>query len=331
MPQAQIFISYRRDDAAGYARAVYDELARHFGAERVFMDVDDIDAGLPFAEVIEQAVGESKVLLVLIGRRWLGERDAAPRRIDEPTDFVAREVAMALAKRMRVIPVLLDGATMPGETQLPGMLKPLAGRNAIELGNARFSADIEHLVKALREALGEPAGVKAPAPARLRMTLGWAVAGALLAIAVVAAVWLAIPRGEGPVSAGRPAASAAPSATTRPDINGAWQAEVTYDWPGAHYVERFEFGGEAGEVHGSASFLGLGRGLLEGDARAGDLRFVTRTKELMSGDETVHRYRARLVGSELHFVMQTEGGTSTHVPVEFVARRVVPAASQANR
>src|SRR5882672_2571322 len=100
MRTAQIFISYRRDDAAGYARAVYDELARHFGAERVFIDVDDIAAGQAFDEVIRRAVGTSQVLLVLIGKRWLGERDGAPARISEAGDFVRIEVAAALARGM---------------------------------------------------------------------------------------------------------------------------------------------------------------------------------------------------------------------------------------
>ena len=73
MPAPQIFISYRRDDAAGYARAVGDELARHFGAERVFIDVDDIGAGLAFDDAIRQAVGASRVLLlVMMGKRWQG-------------------------------------------------------------------------------------------------------------------------------------------------------------------------------------------------------------------------------------------------------------------
>ena len=105
--------------SAGYARAVYDELARHFGAERVFIDVDDIRAGQAFTDVIERAVGESEVLLVLIGKRWLGERADGPPRIGDPGDFVALEVAAGLAKGMSVIPLLLDGATMPSAAQLP--------------------------------------------------------------------------------------------------------------------------------------------------------------------------------------------------------------------
>jgi len=45
----------------------------------------------------------------------------------------------------------------------------------------------------------------------------------------------------------------------------------------------------------------------------------------------VHRYRGQLVGDELRFVMQTEGGGSAHVPVEFVARRTAASAPADNR
>lgn len=74
MPAAQVFISYRRDDSAGYARAIAAELAQHYGAGRVFMDVDDIAAGQGFAEAIQRAVGESSVLLVLIDRRLVARK-----------------------------------------------------------------------------------------------------------------------------------------------------------------------------------------------------------------------------------------------------------------
>ena len=346
MQLAQIFISYRRDDAAGYARAVYDELARQFGADRVFIDVDDIDAGQAFDEVIQRAVGESKVLLVLIGKRWQGEREGLPPRISEPGDLVRQEVAAALARGMRVIPLLLDGATMPTEAQLPDVLRPLTRRNALEIGNTRFAADIARLVAALREALGEPAAAPAATPAsgaprataRRSAVRWWWLAGALLVVGTLAVLWLlrAPSRGDIAASSGRPDATATPAepGAARPAIDGEWQAEVNYDWPNARYVERFTFAGEAGELHGSASFLGVRRGVLEGSTEPGGLRFVTRTGEAAGvggSAETVHRYRGRLDGSEIRFVMQTEGGGASHVPVEFVARRVAQASSPVGR
>jgi hypothetical protein len=93
------------------------------------------------------------------------------------------------------------------------------------------------------------------------------------------------------------------------------------------------FAGEGAALHGSASFLGVARGVLEGGVDGAQLRFVTRTNELGGAADAalVHRYRAQLVGDELRFVMQTEGGSSSHVPVEFVARRAAASGPTGNR
>ena len=324
MQQPQIFISYRRDDAAGYARAVNDELVRSFGAGSVFIDVDDIQAGLPFSEIIQRSVGSSAVLLALIGKRWRGERDGAAPRIFEPGDFVRQEVAAALAKGLRVIPLLLDGAAIPDAAQLPPELRALAGRNALELDNTRFEADMARLVRELRAALG--AAAAAPTSTRRWARTSWWLAAALVGAAAMGALWQA-QRSTAPLSSSRGEPGAA---TARAAVNGDWQADVTYDWDNARFTERFSFGGEAGQLHGSASFLGVPRGVLEGRVDAGGVEFVVRTTE-STGAALVHRYRARLAADELRFVMQTEGGTSAHVPIEFAARRVTPAASQPGR
>ena len=125
----------------------------------------------------------------------------------------------------------------------------------------------------------------------------------------------------------------APVPAARAQVNGDWQADVTYDWNNARFSERFKFGGEADALHGSASFLRVARGVLEGRVDGAGVSFVTRTSESGgSGDSAVvHRYRGRLAGDELRFVMQTEGGSSPHVPVEFVARRVASAGPPASR
>lgn len=310
----RIFISYRRDDSAGYARAVHEALVRRFDAAQVFMDVDDIGAGQRFVEVIRQAVGETQVLLVLIGRRWRGERDGAAARLDDPADFVRLEVAAALAGGVRVIPLLLDGAEMPAEAQLPPDLRALAGRNALTLSNASFAADLARLEAVLREPGGAPPVALATEP-RSGLARHAVIVAALILALGAAAFWV-WQRGR-PVAA--ESAATAPSAPLAA-VAGAWQAQVRYDWPNADYAEHFTFSVDAGELRGSASFLGVPRGVLEGRVEADGVRFVTRTPE-QPGGEAVHRYRGRLVGGELRFTMQTEGGASAHVPVEFVARR----------
>ena len=139
MGNGLIFISYRREDSAGFARAIYDQLVSRFSKARVFMDVDAIEPGLAFDEVIARAVGRCEVVLVMIGKRWLEPNAGGEPRINDPKDFVRVEIIAALSRNVRVIPVLLDGAVMPTEEVLPEPLRPLSRRNAIEVGNTRFS------------------------------------------------------------------------------------------------------------------------------------------------------------------------------------------------
>ena len=152
----QIFISYRRADSAGYARAVADALSTSFGEQRVFIDVDDIAAGQPFAEVITQAMGSSAALLVVIGPGWLARRADGSSRLDDPADLVRQEVATGLAAGLRVVPLLVDGAAMPDAQQLPEPLRALAGRNAVELRHAHFGADMQRLAASLRQGCLQP-------------------------------------------------------------------------------------------------------------------------------------------------------------------------------
>lgn len=335
MRPVQVFISYRRDDTAGYARAICDELATHFGADRVFIDVDDIQPGQPFAEIIQREVGAAKVLLVLIGQRWRGERDGAAPRIEDAADLVRQEVAAGLASTARVIPVLLDGATMPTELQLPEDVRALAGRNALEIDDTRYADDINRLVAAVRAASGEPpelAGVPAPTATNNGTR---AVAVTLLVLVVVAGMaglqrWGTREADAPTVVSERPAAQ---PLATRPDINGAWQAQVRYGWSNTPHLERFDLRGDVNALHGTASFLGVPRGVLEGQVESGELRFVTRTNELVDGASRalVHRYSGRWVGGAIRFVMQTEGGSSPHGPVEFVARRDSAVSAVTNR
>ena len=311
MARGSIFISYRRDDAAGYARALGDRLARRYGADRVFVDVDDIAAGQRFDSVIESALSGADIVLVLIGKRWRGERDGRAARIDEPDDRVRHEVATALAGGARVIPVLLDGAPMPDAQSLPSPLQGLAAWQAVELGNSRFEADVQRLLDAVDGAFGT--GAKASRGFDRRWVVA-ALVGVALAVGSGAWWW----RSRGP-------AGPAPTSVARPAVNGTWRAEVEYDWPNARHTERFEFGGEGSSLHGSASFLGVPRGIEEGRIDAGKVWFVTRTAEAMGETrrDTLHRYVGSLVGDdELRLTMQTEGASTPHVAVAFVARRV---------
>ncbi len=152
--QGWVFISYRREDTAPYARLLQYELRERLPDVHVFMDVDSIEPGQNFVEAIEQAVGACEVMLVLIGRHWLGATDQdGRRRLDDPADLVRLEVQAALDRGIRVIPVLVDGVLVPRREQLPESLAALAGRNALELSHSRYPFDVNRLLSAVQGVL----------------------------------------------------------------------------------------------------------------------------------------------------------------------------------
>jgi hypothetical protein len=186
MGNGPIFISYRRDDSAGFARAIYDQLVQRFSRERVFMDVDAIEPGVPFDEATQRAVGQSEILLALIGRRWMEPQAGAGPRLNDPDDFVHIEIAAALSRNIRVIPVLLDGTSMPAEEALPEPLRALARRNAVEIRHSRFASDMERLVEAIRTTLGETGAPRTTRDATARKVTPRRLVGGLAVVAVLA-------------------------------------------------------------------------------------------------------------------------------------------------
>jgi tetratricopeptide (TPR) repeat protein len=177
----KIFINYRRDDSIGMAGRLHDRLAHTFGRARLFMDVDHIPAGTDFVAHLNSQVAECEVILVVIGPNWLGVKDEnGGRRLDDPDDFVAIEIAGALARDIRVIPVLVDGARMPKASELPDSLKPLARRHAVDVRHAHFGHDAEALVARMREVLCDHAA--GPGRWRVRAAIGAAAVAVLLLV-----------------------------------------------------------------------------------------------------------------------------------------------------
>jgi hypothetical protein len=157
----RIFISYRRADSGGWARSLHDHLEERLGTGRSFRDVA-MEPGVDFHEHVESLLDRCDVLLAVIGRRWASITDAdGRRRLDDPGDLVRREIARALERAdVQVIPVLVDGARMPTEDELPPDLAPLSRRQAVELTDVRWEYDVDGLTRRLRELVGE----KPPGP-----------------------------------------------------------------------------------------------------------------------------------------------------------------------
>ena len=151
---SKIIISYRRSDSAPVAGRIFDRLVQHYGKDSVFMDIDNIDLGVDFVEVLQDEVGKCDVLLAIIGPNWLNARDDDGNRcLDEPNDFVRVEIATALHRNIPVIPILLDGTKIPKSVQLPDNLKKLALRNALDVRHNSFHSDMDKLIQSLKKQL----------------------------------------------------------------------------------------------------------------------------------------------------------------------------------
>jgi hypothetical protein len=151
---SRIFISYRRDDASAYAGRLYDGLSLRFPGQ-VFMDVDTIAPGVDFVERIEESVGSADVLIAVIGRGWASAVDEdGKRRLEQPDDFVRLEVGTALERNIRVIPVLVGGASYPDADELPDDLDGLTRRNGLELRDNDWKGGTQRLVEAIEDVLG---------------------------------------------------------------------------------------------------------------------------------------------------------------------------------
>lgn len=153
-----IFVSYRREDTGGHAGRLFDRLVEHFGRERIFMDIDTIEPGEDFVTVIENAVGSCDILLAIIGRNWLTAGGTGTGRLDNPNDFVRIEIAAALRRDIRVVPVLVQRATVPKAQDLPEDLVKLTRRNAVELTDLRWQTDVDQLITVMERVLDKRSG-----------------------------------------------------------------------------------------------------------------------------------------------------------------------------
>jgi hypothetical protein len=158
----RVFISYRREDTRHVADRIHDRLAAHFGRKTVFKDVDSIPLGFDFRRALEEALEQSGVMLVVIGDRWLNLTDkTGKRRLDDENDFVRIEIEAALQRRIAVLPLLVDGASIPATSVLPASLGELAFQQGATIRpDPDFHNDMDRIIRALEAQgiKGEPVG-----------------------------------------------------------------------------------------------------------------------------------------------------------------------------
>ena len=329
-----VFISYRREDSSGYTGRVFDILSAEFGRENTFMDLDTIEGGDDFASVINQKISVSDVLVAVIGDRWLTVKDGSgTRRLDNPHDFVRIEIAEALQRGIRVIPVLVAGAAMPLPNDLPQDLRALCDRQAVEIRDSHFHQDAQELTQVLRGSLHglglrpEKANVKRLVPVLLGAVV--IVGAGILFVherqAAAPPATTAASGGTAPSAAGAvPAVDPKQRAPRVPrNVGGQWTATVKYDW-GDTYQESFDFEQDGDEISGTAGLLGQGRALQEGKITGNRISFITRTTTMLGSEryEDTHYYKGIVEVGAIRFTLVTDSRASEHTPVHFIAIRV---------
>jgi hypothetical protein len=161
----KIVISYRRQDSEAVAGRIRDRLVSHYGAESVFMDIDSIPFGTDFREHIKKVLGQTDIVLAIIGAHWTGARRGRPARIQEPNDPVRIEVERALEHAVPLVPVLVNAAQIPKPSDLPDSLQDLCYLNAAQVDSGRdFHPHVDRLIRSMDQMLGDKRPVAA-APA----------------------------------------------------------------------------------------------------------------------------------------------------------------------
>lgn len=190
----KIFISYRVQDTAGETGRLVDALKQHFSDDQIFMDIENLEPGADFTKAIERSLSTCDVFLAVIGPHWLGEKDGEPR-INNPNDWVRLEVGTALNRDIRVVPVLVNGGTLPAAEQLPEDLQPLLRRQSIEISNKRWRYDTDQLLSFLVNTAGiipkkAPLQTDVASSTKKRKTWVYVVWGFLLCFVVLAVIGL---------------------------------------------------------------------------------------------------------------------------------------------
>lgn len=288
-----IFISYRRDDTAGHAGRIYDRLAAQFGADQVFMDVDTIQPGEDFTRVLAERTGSCSALVAIIGKQWLSAQDReGRRRLEDPADYVRLEILAALTRGIVVVPVLVEGASLPRADELPAPLRKLSDYQALTVSDDRFHAEVNELIRALQ---GDTARTDATAWQRIVKSRRAMLVAAVSIAALTAAGWWGYTH--------RPHERDAQSAAAL--LSGRWHADVASEQEAKFRIAfRFEVSGDRllGTVDYPTGTGAIHDGLIRGE----HVSFATTHTPQFEDREATARFEGDLSAQGLELVMQTD-------------------------
>jgi hypothetical protein len=317
--RTKIFISYSHDDERWRKRLVSHLAVLAMEGILDLWDDRRLGAGDDWYARIHEQMLSARIAVLLVSSSFLTSK------------FIRQEEVPKLFDRheqggMTVYPLLVKPCPWQEVAWLARMqLRPLEARPLASFKGAKVD---EILVEVAREisamAKSKAASISQPVPRRSGSVIEEPPANDRGQFGVPPLGGSHVP----PAEAGTPngnSQAGSQAAPTVPDISGEWRAEVIYDWDSAKYAEVFHFTVDGDEVLGTASFLTAKQAIWDGKLAGNKLTFVTKTRQTC-GDwnnerEQVHHYRGKVSQDEIRFVMQSEGGFTQHVPIEFTARR----------
>jgi hypothetical protein len=277
-----VFLSYRREDSAGYAGRLCDHLSSVFGSERIFMDVQDIAPGQDFAEAIEATIAACQAVVVLIGPRWISDLNERAGR----EDFVRHEVSVALRRNITVIPVLVGGSTMPSPAELPDSLAGLSRRQALQIRDTSFEEDAKLLAATLQKLPGLSAAPTRGLPKRR----AWGVlAAALVVVAAGLLMWHRQPAFN---------------------IDGIWIAELKKANQRPFRV-RLELAGASGKLIGTVTYPTGGAAIQDGTFVRDRLTFFTVHVPQFASEPATIRWTGVIEGNLIRFTAADDNGLAS--------------------
>jgi hypothetical protein len=154
-----LFVSYRRSDSQPWTGRLADDLRDHFGRARVYRDLDVNRAAVDFRAQVADGLAQARAVVAVIGPTWTSIRGSsgAPR-LAEGNDLVRLELEWAFGQGVPLVPVLVGGASMPLEAQLPGSIRSLARLQGLRLGDEDWRYDMGRLIEVL-EGFGVTPGI----------------------------------------------------------------------------------------------------------------------------------------------------------------------------
>ena len=277
---ANVFISYRRADSAPYAGRICDRLSAVFGSDKVFMDVEDITPGEDFAKGIDHTIARCHVLVAIIGPRWL---ETLRERAGEH-DFIEREITAALRRGIRVIPVLVGGAVMPHETDLPPVLQPLTRRHAVTIRDESFADDMSNLIDGLR------------ATTTSTRRIIWLIVSAGIVIAIAGAILLL-----------------SRSRAVSMSIDGTWIARMQREG-GRPYSIRLRFTTAGSTLTGAVEYPTGSGAIQRGTIDGGKLAFSTTHMPQFESEAATITFTGEIRGPEITLTAtMPDGGVATGI------------------